>query len=218
MIGRSKATDDAFRHMVHWRWSLLLGSLIFTYILDSVIEQNFVAELISRLLYVAIFTGVILSVDLPSRVSRFALAVVFVWPVISFLNIMLSTEFIALADLIFVVTILVGCLILVFYELSRKRGIAEDTIPAAIFGYLLVALAFALFYSRLERLQPGSFNFGDSSGDASSLVYFSLVTITTLGFGDITPASRLARVVVGIEAAAGIMYVAIFIGRIVGRR
>ena len=73
-----------------------------------------------------------------------------------------------------------------------------------MFGYLLAALVFALFYVTLEEVQPGSFSLGETDDRVSSLVYFSLVTITTLGFGDITPVSRLARVVVGIEAATGI--------------
>ena len=218
MIRDFQITGDALSLLLRWRWSVLLGILIFTYVLRSVIDQSVVGEVISRLLYVVVFACAALAVDLPAPVSRLALCMVFFWPLVSLLNLVLDTHLLTLVELIVVATILIGCLIIVFYDLSQEKKRTEDAISGSMFGYLLAALVFALFYVKLEQFQPGSFNLGDADDRVSSLVYFSLVTITTLGFGDITPISRLARVVVGMEAATGIMYVAVFIGRIVARR
>jgi hypothetical protein len=51
----------------------------------------------------------------------------------------------------------------------------------------------------------------------SSVVYYSIVTITSLGYGDILPISPLARMVAGFEAIVGVLYIAIMIGSIVGK-
>ena len=208
----------ALGFLLRRRWSVLLGILILTYVLRSVNDQSVVGELVSRLLYVIVFAGAVVAVDLPAPVSRFSLIMVLCWPLIALLNAMFEINIFALIELMVVAAILVGCLIIVFYDLSQEKERTEDAIAGSMFGYLLAALVFALFYVTLEEVQPGSFSLGEADDRVSSLVYFSLVTITTLGFGDITPVSRLARVVVGIEAATGIMYVAVFIGRIVARR
>lgn len=74
----------------------------------------------------------------------------------------------------------------------------------------------------LGQLTPDSFQFvmTDNSRramDDSNAFYFSFSTLTTLGFGDITPVSRVARTLAIMEAATGTLYLAILISRLVGR-
>lgn len=218
MKEKLREADGVISRLKSRRWSVLLGLLISTYLLDSVVEESPFGEVLSRLLYMVVFAGAVLAAEVPGRTARLALLVIFCWPLVSILNVVWATEASGVADFLFVATILVGCLIIVFHELSRDEDAVADAVAGAMFGYLLIALVFALFYVKLEAMRPGSFNMSDMDGHTSSLVYFSLVTITTLGLGDITPVSRLARVVVGIEAATGMMYVAVFIGRLVARR
>ncbi len=54
-------------------------------------------------------------------------------------------------------------------------------------------------------------------GQKAAFVYFSMITMTTVGYGEITPAASLPRMMTGMQAIVGTMFVAIFIGRIVGR-
>jgi len=76
-------------------------------------------------------------------------------------------------------------------------------------------------------LQPGAFNFGTSPGAASALmnlqphlfpilIYFSLTTLATIGFGDITPLSLQARYAAVAEGLTGQLYLAILVARLVG--
>ncbi len=209
---KSKLRENAYAH----RWSILLTLLAFTVLFDSIAEDGFLSDTVSRFMYVVIFSGTILASTLSLRIQKLALAIVLIWPLIVISDDVFDTSVTSSAEILVLIIILCGALLILFRELTRDDG--PDAIAGAIFGYFLIALAFALFYVRLEVAHPGTFNFGESDQHVSSLVYFSLVTITTLGFGDITPVTRFARIVVGIEAATGLMYVAVFIGRLVSRQ
>lgn len=198
------------------RWTILLCLLTLSYAFDSISAQSVISESISRLLYVMVFAGAFVASDLPDRVKKGMVTVVLFWPLVSIVNIHFQNTVTEIAEVVTFVSILGGALVTLFRELMKDLDV--DAVAGSIFGYFLITLAFALFYVKLEAARPGSFDLGNSEEHVSSLVYFSLVTITTLGFGDITPISRLARVVVGIEAATGLMYVAVFIGRVIGRR
>jgi hypothetical protein len=89
--------------------------------------------------------------------------------------------------------------------------------------YFVLGLLWALIYSLLETMNPGSFGFVNRpAGDTliqekvSDLMYFSNVTLTTLGYGDITPLSQPAKMFATLQAIVGQLYVAIVIGRMVG--
>jgi len=72
-------------------------------------------------------------------------------------------------------------------------------------------------FASIEVLEPGSFVAGaerlESWGD---LAYYSLVTITTLGYGDIRPVSSLARSFASLEAVSGLFYMSVIVARFVG--
>ena len=105
-------------------------------------------------------------------------------------------------------------------ELFRQRSVTTNMIFGAIVAYLLAAVGFAYLFEVLERLQPGAFSgipegaSAQALGDA--LLYFSLVTLTTLGYGDIVPASGLARPIAVLEGVFGTLYLAVMIARLVG--
>jgi hypothetical protein len=107
-----------------------------------------------------------------------------------------------------------------FLGILRVDRITSDVLCEAVAVYLLMGFAWGSFYSFIERISPGSFQFA-AAPDAPlsrmwTLLYYSFVTLTTLGYGDIVPATDLARSVAVIEAVMGVMYVAIIIARLAG--
>jgi hypothetical protein len=82
-----------------------------------------------------------------------------------------------------------------------------------------MAVLFAFLYGLTEALAPGAFNIsGSPAGGAArgeTFYYFSIVTLTTVGFGDITAAHPFARSLVMLEALIGQLYPAILIARLV---
>jgi len=91
--------------------------------------------------------------------------------------------------------------------------VSSDKILGAICGYLLVGMAFAVIYSVLERYSQGSFTVVDP--DIHTFLYFSLVTLSTLGYGDIVPVTHQARALTGMEAVIGQFYIAVVVARLV---
>lgn len=110
-------------------------------------------------------------------------------------------------------------------SLVRSRDVTVDTVVGGVCVYLLIGVCFAMTYRLLIDASPGAFVSGGqalkaSPGDASSLstqlLYFSLITLTTVGYGDITPRSDLAQMFSSSEALLGQLYLAIFIARMMG--
>jgi len=111
----------------------------------------------------------------------------------------------------------VAILILAF--VLRARQVELGIVLGSVCVYLLAALMWGTAYGLIERLRPGSFAIpGLGAGDAirGALQYFSFVTITTLGYGDIQPVTSLARLVSVLEAVAGQLYLVVLVARLVG--
>lgn len=114
----------------------------------------------------------------------------------------------------------IGFLVVVLWQVYREGPVTVHRIQGAIAAYLLVSLIFAIAYSLIEHLQPGSFQVPSAqphSGGPINQVYyyFSVVTLTTAGFGDITALHPFARSLVMMEALIGQLYPAILIARLV---
>lgn len=96
-----------------------------------------------------------------------------------------------------------------------------NKIVGAICIYLLVGLIWAMAYLFIAQAIPGAFNgleqaiWYDNFADAA---YFSFVTLTTLGYGDISPVIPIARFLVYMEAIAGVFYMAVLVASLIGIR
>jgi len=115
---------------------------------------------------------------------------------------------------------------LIFVFLLKQERVSADMILGAINVYLLVALAFMFVHTFVEVVKPGSYLYQGESLTAAlrgypevdalaTFLYFSLVTFTTLGYGDISPAAPAARLLCSFEAVIGQLFVAVFIARLV---
>lgn len=102
----------------------------------------------------------------------------------------------------------------------RQREVTGETISMSISIYLLMAMTWATFYIVLYYLQPHAFGFGGPTPPGTQvfpvLVYFSLTTISTIGFGDITPLTLQSRYAAVAEGITGQFYLAILVARLVG--
>jgi len=135
--------------------------------------------------------------------------------------------------LVFVMLCSVAFLVLtaaaILREVLAMNRVTNDTISGAVCGYLLMGIVFAFLYGIITLLYPGSFIVAgktiqpepsrfDYHPEIINLIYYSFVTLATVGYGDITPASAPARALAMIEAGAGQFYVAILIARLVSIR
>ena len=103
-------------------------------------------------------------------------------------------------------------------HIFRQDEITREVIFGALTVYLLWGLMWTYGYSLLEHLLPGSFSYPDTVAklDMNAFNYFSFVTMTTLGYGDISPASQAARAMAITQAVTGHFYLAVLVARLVG--
>ena len=110
-------------------------------------------------------------------------------------------------------------LLIVLWWVYREGSVTGHRVRGAIAAYLLLALCFSLAYDLIEYVHPGSFTLplGGTQAIArsASFLYFSVVTLTTVGFGDIAAVHPVARSLVMVEALVGTLYPAILLARLV---
>ena len=102
----------------------------------------------------------------------------------------------------------------------RSTRVDADALCIGLSGYLILGLMWTPVYVLLGHLSPEAFTFNtgpaaDQVMDGFNAFYYSFVTLCTIGFGDIAPISRVARMVTVIEAISGLFYVAVLISRLV---
>jgi len=108
---------------------------------------------------------------------------------------------------------------LVYGAAMQSHRPVGDRIVGAICVYVLIGLGFASVYETLDGVIPGSFRFpADTAWTASGPLryrYFSFITLATVGYGDVTPASALAGTLASLEAIVGQLYIGITVARLV---
>jgi len=100
----------------------------------------------------------------------------------------------------------------------RSRKVTADVIAGALASYMMVGLTWAIAYGSLETLRPGSIH-GLAEGrtylDFPTLIYFSYITMLTIGYGDITPVSATARMMAVLEGLLGMAFTTIIMAVLV---
>ncbi|MEM9499932.1 MAG: potassium channel family protein, partial [Pseudomonadota bacterium] len=103
-----------------------------------------------------------------------------------------------------------------FANLIKREDVDVEGLLEGIYGYFLLAMVWAILFVQIERWLPGAFRLPDGRDLSVEMIYFSLVTLTTLGYGDVLPVAPAAQFAAGMEAAVGVLYVAVLIGSMVG--
>lgn len=200
----------------------LLGSLLLFFLLTPFIVNSQVDLYVFGILFSAVLLTSVYNIT-HSRwmwISGVILAsTIFV---ILWLNNLLIADHRLLNLEYFLVMIYFGSItVIVFHDLFTQKVINVNIICGAICGYLLMGLIWGFIYGTISHLVPHSFTlpvYNQNLFDShfQRFTYFSFVTLTTLGYGDITPVSNIARTLAWVEAAAGQIYLTVWIAQLVG--
>ena len=109
--------------------------------------------------------------------------------------------------------------VIAFRSLLTGNRINLNMIMGSICVYILVGISWSIFYFFVSIIHPGAFNGVTEIGAKQQfydLLYYSFVTLSTLGYGDITPVTPIARTLAYIEALFGQFYIAILVASFVG--
>ncbi len=108
--------------------------------------------------------------------------------------------------------------VVVLRSVVKAETVTRDVISGAVAVYVLLGVAWAVIYVLIEGLVPGSFAVEEVGKGTiwDQLLYFSFATLTTLGYGDISPLSPVARIWAVFEAICGTFFLAVLVSRLVG--
>ncbi len=214
-MNRSQWTTWASEH----RWLLLLIYLVVLVLFDSLELETRSARSIGIVGFGILFLGVAATIDQGKRPRVMMAAFVLLW-----FGLILINQFAAYRSLDAVISLLSGILLFGTLAVGFRQLFAPvlteyERLLSGVFSYIVLAVVWGFIYWRIEISVPGSFRFPyeDMAEDSSTFLYYSMVTMTSLGYGDITPVTAIARMLAGLQAIAGVMFIAIFIGRSVSR-
>ena len=118
-------------------------------------------------------------------------------------------------------------LVIILVDVFKRPVVSTDTLVGSVCGYLILAALFASVYSVAVLLDPDAFLITKALGvhpddlhrqgtHFGVLTYYSVITLTTVGYGDIVPANYVTRAVVSVEAVSGQIYLTVIVARLVG--
>lgn len=152
------------------------------------------------------------------------LAIVFAIPtfVFGWMELIYTTPTFFVINMLCTIGFLWVCTLSILYDVILHAKVTVETLRGVVCAYFMFAFLFAYTYYLLEFLLPGSFNlivrdtsYFMYSSNLSQMMYFSFVTLLTIGYGDITPLGDIGQTVVIIEGIIGQFYIAILVARIV---
>jgi hypothetical protein len=110
-------------------------------------------------------------------------------------------------------------LVIVLAYVVKGAEVTRDEILGAVSIYLLIGFTWASFYHIVFSLQPAAFSVSDAflniaGRSQPDFVYFSFITLLTVGYGDVRPVSGIARSLAMLEGIVGVLYIGVFISRL----
>jgi hypothetical protein len=217
-IMATRTDHSFFQRLSQNRFFILLVLILLTIGLTPFLDQFIHTRMLMDFFLTAVFLAVVFAIG--SKRSHLIISLILLLPlIVSTWSIYFhGINEIKLLPTIFGALFFGYTVIIILQIVFRSTEVTRETIFAAVVAYLLVALMWAFVYMILEFLIPGSFSFpeqGTWSG-AQRFHYLSFVTITTLGYGDITPTTGMSSALALLEAVIGQIYLVVLVAWLVG--
>jgi len=214
-LSKSITREDNFTYLTVALVLLLLINAVLEQFLDGVGQHYVTASLI-----VVLAVGV-WSLRTEKRSFKIGIGLVLAVLVVSLLNLVFDKTGLSELHLIFLLLYLLLTTWLAAKQVLFSGQIDGNKIVGSICIFLLLGLIWAMAYLLLLAIDPNSFKpvtEADWYDNFSPMVYYSFVTLTTLGYGEITPNLPVARFFAYAEAITGLFYMAILVASLIGAR
>ena len=203
------------------RFAYLTMSLVLLIIAYPYLEIEIIGQIVMTVITILVMVSLIVAVSDSKRNIIIALCLAVPWFVTLMINFpMFESErsIVVRKEIVFAVLLFLFTTITIFIHLLKSREVTSEILFASVCVYLLVGLTWAALYIFIDILYPNSFiDVGDNIAiTAPRFLFFSYITLTTVGYGTMTPISDPARSLALLEAIIGQLYLAILVARLVG--
>jgi len=220
-------TDDSlvkapFLTRAEYRFGLVLVLLLLTFVVGASAANGAWEQIVTVFLQGVTLVAALAASGVPHRLRRAAVGLVVVGVLASLIAIPWNGRG-AVSSAGFINTVLVaGAPVAIAWSVVRRRIVDTQTILAAICMYVLVGMFFAFLYTGIGNAASLPFFAQQTNASSANYQYFSFVTLTTTGYGDLTAAGNLGRSLAVLEALTGQIYlvtvVALLVSKLRGRR
>ncbi|MGE5445505.1 MAG: potassium channel family protein [Ignavibacteriales bacterium] len=222
-LGREKGIVSTLRERAQrHRFAYLMTSLILIALLSPYLQRTPIGIVIVTLMIAFVLLSGVDAVSDRKRDIVIASILGLLWIIGIFINFILYKINAALFEEYLPSGILFFGFVTVriLSHILRTREITSETLYAAVCVYFLMGITWATAFLLIEKFIPGSFHIShdrnlDKAMTGSDTIYYSFVTLVTLGYGDITPATNEAKSLAVLEAIAGQLYLTILVARLV---
>jgi voltage-gated potassium channel Kch len=197
---------------------LLLAALLAEYFALMVIPQDRWSRLVSAPLVTATMLLGLRTSGVRRRTLRAAAVAAVALALLVVVQALADAAFLAGGAYLVLGALLVATPPAVLRRVLRHRTVTLQTIAGAVCVYVLLGLVFAFLYLAIGAFKPDAFAEQGSAGGAkggADYLYFSFITLTTVGFGDIVPIGRVARALASFEALLGQIFLVTTVARLV---
>jgi hypothetical protein len=200
------------------RFALLLAAMFVQLLLAPIIVASPVGMAGARIVTGLVLVAALLAIG-ARRVSLVLFVVVITFHVLAFLR---PEPWLEIAATVLRLAFLAYVCGLVILRVLSERNVSYDTLAGAACGYMLLGLIWGELYILTELALPGSFEIpasfriGPDADPRASLLYFSFITLTTVGYGFMHPNNPGAGGLAASEALVGQFYLAVMVARLVG--
>ncbi|RLD46549.1 MAG: hypothetical protein DRI86_02885 [Bacteroidetes bacterium] len=192
---------------------LLLSILIFVF-LSPLLEKTVIRSYINLFLYSLIFLSTYSVIEKNNTfIKLFPLIGIIINIIIFFVESKIALLILfGLSAIVF--TIITFVLLI---QIARSKKVNTGLILEAINGYLLIGVVATILNTTVILFYPDAISITDLSNKAGNIIYYSYITLSTIGFGDICPKSPMARNIAVFIGLAGQLYLTIIIAFIIGK-
>lgn len=209
------------RFLRYERFLYLLCSIIFLIVVSPFLQQSVGNQILLLVIITAVLVSAINSVSDKRRHLILACLLATPWFVTSVATTLSGTLRPESYEAFFGSFFFIYTTVLIFSRVLKNKKVTSDTLYGSICVYILIGVTWSFFYVLIVTNSPDAFHINPANNrdnilNWDDLSYYSFVTLTTLGYGDITPVTPIARSAAYLEAIVGQVYLTIIIARLVG--
>jgi voltage-gated potassium channel len=205
----------------HFIWlTLAMVGMLIAGALTKQIENNRTLELLEFSSIILLFIS-LLSLNTERKWGKFFLAIIGFMLIVVIFRSVTGIHYFEYSYLGFLLIFYIAAAWIVGENVLLTGEVDLNIVTGSVALYLLIGLIWSILYAILLEFSPNAFN-GIEAGpwydNMSVTTYFSFVTLTTLGYGDISPVKPLSEVLVILEAVVGMFYMAVIVASLIGAR